>query len=492
MIFRQPTPVLYAQKEISPICVAYGNDAHLGAAEVVVEEVLEPHPADEEDAPVVALLLRQSELAAGVAVHDLDDAPGREPARDSLRAEVAEDRQRHLRGGPDLVPAGIRDALDVREQAIHVENGGDGHRLLRLRVDEQHRPDPAVGVAAALQGSPLRLETPEEVLQVGERTRRGQRIPVPHRLADSRLRLRVVGEVRQRVALLLPGLVVDVLVPPGEGDRLERDGVDLVDVPDRELEDLADLVVVDAVDDRGHQRDVDAVLVEVLDRAQLDVVEVTDLAVLVVLVPDPVELEVREAQPGLGGLAREILVLGEPDPVGGALDREVADLARVPDGRKEVRRKRRLAAGELDRELAPRLDGRRVVQELLDLVPVELVDVTDLVRVHEAWVAHHVAAVREVDREHRAAPVLDRGSPVLVQAVLGDREVPPGVQGLDPLEEGGVDGHHVLEEAVLGARLPHEDPAVLLDDRRLDLAGAPVHQNLPVGLSGQDFRRALP
>src|SRR5438445_13397537 len=33
------------------------NDAHLGAAEVVVEEVLEPHAADEEDAPVVAAFL---------------------------------------------------------------------------------------------------------------------------------------------------------------------------------------------------------------------------------------------------------------------------------------------------------------------------------------------------------------------------------------------------------------------------------------------------
>src|SRR5262245_64205047 len=51
------------------------DDAHLRAAEIVVEEILEPHSADEEDAPGVAVLPRESELAAGVAVHDLCELP---------------------------------------------------------------------------------------------------------------------------------------------------------------------------------------------------------------------------------------------------------------------------------------------------------------------------------------------------------------------------------------------------------------------------------
>ena len=52
MICRQPTPVLYAQKLDLTHLRAVRDDAHLGAAEVVVEEVLEPHAGDEQDAPL--------------------------------------------------------------------------------------------------------------------------------------------------------------------------------------------------------------------------------------------------------------------------------------------------------------------------------------------------------------------------------------------------------------------------------------------------------
>ena len=58
-----------------------------------------------------------------------------------------------------------------------------------------------------------------------------------------------------------------------------------------------------------------------------------------------------------------------------------------------------------------------------DLGQRELVDVADLVGVHEARVAHHVAAVGQVDRQHRAAAVLDRRGAVVVQRVGDGREV---------------------------------------------------------------------
>src|SRR5262249_10869891 len=61
------------------------DDAHLGAPEVVVEEILKPHPADEEDAPVMAPFLREPELAAGVPVHELDDLPRGKRSRNAFR-----------------------------------------------------------------------------------------------------------------------------------------------------------------------------------------------------------------------------------------------------------------------------------------------------------------------------------------------------------------------------------------------------------------------
>ena len=57
----------------------------------------------------------------------------------------------------------------------------------------------------------------------------------------------------------------------------------------------------------------------------------------------------------------------------------------------------------------------RVVQQLLHVVERQLVDVADLVGVHEARIAHHVAAVGQVDGEDGAAAVLDRGGAVIVQ-----------------------------------------------------------------------------
>ena len=113
-------------------------------------------------------------------------------------------------------------------------------------------------------------------------------------------------------------------------------------------------------------------------------------------------------------------VLREADAVGGRLHAEVPDLARVADRVEEDRRNRRLAAGELHRHLPPRLDADRIVEQLLDLVQRQLVHVADLIGVHEARIAHHVAAVGQVDRQHRAAAVLDGRGAVIVQRV-GDR-----------------------------------------------------------------------
>ena len=63
-----------------------------------------------------------------------------------------------------------------------------------------------------------------------------------------------------------------------------------------------DLIVVDRVDDRDDEADVDAGRVQVLDRAQLHVEEIADLAVRVGRVAHAVELQVGD--PHAGGLAR--------------------------------------------------------------------------------------------------------------------------------------------------------------------------------------------
>ncbi len=199
-------------------------------------------------------------------------------------------------------------------------------------------------MAAAAQRAPIRPGTADEVRDVRHDARRRQREPVAQRLADAGLLPQVFREMRERVALRVPLLVADVFVAAGERDRLERDEADLVAVRQRELDDRPDLIVVDGVDDGHHEADIDPGGVQVLDGAELHIEQVANLAVRVGLFADTVELEVRNAHAGVARLAREVGVLREPDAVGGGLNAEVADLARVADGVEEDRRDRRLAA----------------------------------------------------------------------------------------------------------------------------------------------------
>ena len=105
-------------------------------------------------------------------------------------------------------------------------------------------------------------------------------------------------------------------------------------------------------------------------------------------------------------------------------------------------------------------------------------DEADLVRVHEAGIAHHVAAVGQVDGQHRAAAILHRRRAVVVQLfIVVGRNVAAGKDVFQVLREIGVDRHHVFEVAVLRAILHHQDLAVALDDGGLDLADLFVHQN---------------
>ena len=155
-------------------------------------------------------------------------------------------------------------------------------------------------------------------------------------------------------------------------------------------------------------------------------------------------------------------------------------MRRVGDGVKEVGRQRGLAAGELNAHLPLGLDGDGVVEHGLDFVPRELVDEADLVGVHEAGIAHHVAAVGEIDGEHRAAAVGHGRGAVVVQLLVAlavGADVAAGEALFEVLEEGGVDRHHVFKVAVLGAVLDHQDLAVALDDLGLDLAHLLVEQD---------------
>ena len=205
-------------------------------------------------------------------------------------------------------------------------------------------------------------------------------------------------------------------------------------------------------------------------------------------VADAVELQVCVAQAGIGRRLGEVRTLGKLNAVGGRLHAVVANFARVTHRVEKVWRHGGLAAGELHRHLAARLDGDGVVEHRLDFFPRQFVDEADLVRVHEAGIAHHVAAVGEIDGQHRAAPVLDRAAAVVMELlVVVGANVAAREHVFEVLEEGGVHRHHVLEVPVNGAVLHHDDLAVALEDGRFDLADLFVEEDADVFLAVQDF-----
>ena len=239
---------------------------------------------------------------------------------------VLHQRQRHADDRQRPAARRVVDLLQVLGELVGLEERGDRHRLLRFLVDHDRHADAAVRVAAAGQVAPLGRRAVHQVRPVGEGAHERDREPVAHRLADAHLVLHVVREVRQRVALRRAALGRHFLVAARERHRLERQEVDLARVVERELDDAADLLVVDAVDDRHDRHDVDAGRPEVLDRAQLDVEQVADEAVRVGGVADAVELQVGVAQAGFERGLGELRALGELDAVGRGLHAVVADL----------------------------------------------------------------------------------------------------------------------------------------------------------------------
>ena len=104
------------------------DDAHLGAAEVVVEQILEPHAGDEQEVPAVGAALLDVVLrpvAFDLAVLALFGRLGRaerlvellqqvgqlEVRRRLERVVVADDRERHAEVRPEAAAAGVGDLL---------------------------------------------------------------------------------------------------------------------------------------------------------------------------------------------------------------------------------------------------------------------------------------------------------------------------------------------------------------------------------------------
>ena len=123
--------------------------------------------------------------------------------------------------------------------------------------------------------------------------------------------------------------------------------------------------------------------------------------------PTPSNCKINAVLSGrLRGFAK-LDVLGVANAVGRGENAIETDLLRVSDCVEKVRRQRRLAAREKNDDLAFWFERNGAIENRFRVFKRRLVNVADLVRIHEARIAHHVAAIGQVDRQHRAAAKLD-------------------------------------------------------------------------------------
>ncbi len=236
---------------------------------------------------------------------------------------------------------------NVFRDGVAIQERRDRNRFLGFLVDHDGHADAAVGVAAAAQRSPVLVGPVNQVGPIREGAHKRNREPVAGGLAQASLVLHIVRQMRQGVALRLPAFVGDGLIASGKRNRLEREERDALGIVERELDDASHLLVVQVVDDGDDGHDLDACVVQVLDRLQLHVKQIADQAMRIGGVTDAVELQIRVAQTRFKRLLGKLGTLGKLDAVGRRLHAVVANLARVSHRVEEVGRQRGFAAGEL-------------------------------------------------------------------------------------------------------------------------------------------------
>src|SRR6266576_528858 len=114
-------------------------------------------------------------------------------------------------------------------------------------------------------------------------------------------------------------------------------------------------------------------------------------------------------------------------------------------------------------------------------------NIANLIGVHEARVAHHVATIGKIDGEYGASAKLYVGSAVTVDgSVFGSAKITSEEQRFDPFEKCRIGGHHVIKLSVLWTALAHDHLPIFFKYLSLDLPRMLVHQSIQRYIPGDN------
>src|ERR1700719_2758091 len=208
--------------------------------------------------------------------------------------------------------------------------------------------------------------------------------PIPHGLpVDRRLGLQFVSELRERIPFCIPVLIRYALVPAGEHNGLKNYAVDLIGVAESEAHDLSDAIIVETVDHGNLQGGLHSSRSDVLQGAELHFHVISEPAMFVLLLGDPIELQVHAVQPGGARLDSKISAFRKTNTIGRNVKTMEAHALRVSNCVNEDRRECGLATAEQDIDFAVRLERARPFKNRLQLFHICLVDVTNYSIVHQ-------------------------------------------------------------------------------------------------------------
>ena len=293
--------------------------------------------------------------------------------------------------------------------------------------------------------------------------------------------LRLIADVgHQLVQSIAIGFRGNAGIAPEIGDGLKMDtphgGGELAGQGD----DLAQIVVIHALDHRRYQRDADGKLRADADGLPLGIQQIPAAQGAVDLIPRPIELEKHDIKPCLGEPAGVGGILGQADPVGVHLGIAASGLPGVSDQLRQIVAERRFPAGKLQQGL-PALphdvpDGRLAVFKRRVVVSTAAVG--------EAIAAAEIAALRDLQQRAASAALMLGADPAVGRA--GETSLFTQrrrlQQPLCKVHAALPDGY--LEEAVLRTALFQENLSALpagekrgdvFETHGADGAGLPYH-----------------
>src|SRR5436305_8968207 len=153
------------------------------------------------------------------------------------------------------------------------------------------------------------------------------REPVTSWLRNADLIFHIMRQMGKRVTLLQASLRRNCFVTAGKRNRLKGKESNFLRIVERKTNDRSDLIIVNAINQRGHEHNLNSRLVQVIYGSQLNIKKVPHLSVIICIVSDAIKLKIHVTQARFGCLSAKFFSLGKLNTVGCRLDRVVADLA---------------------------------------------------------------------------------------------------------------------------------------------------------------------